>query len=150
MAAMATLRGEVCPESQAIQRNSSMIVDRITKSNGPLWLSQKLREECFISAERAADILNTLGISSSDKVSSLMEAVESRVKGSRNHIEPFQIFLMMLQSEPSLNDVADMLEGDYQELVRNGNMILFIYYNYTPKLSSYSKTSNPVTISNFY
>lgn len=122
MAAMA-LRHGVCPESQAIQRNLSKVVDRVTKSAGPLWLSQKLQEKGFISTGRAADILNTLGTSSSDRVSSLMEAVESRIKCSHDHIKPFQTFLTMLQNEPALNDVADMLEGDYQALVGNGNMM---------------------------
>lgn len=126
---MATVGGGVCPESQTIQRNRLMIVDRIAKSAGPLWFSQKLQEEGFISTQRAADILDTLGISSSDKASLLMEAVESRIKSDSKPSQPFGMFIAILQSELSLEDVVKMLEGHYQDYLRldNGKCQFLLY-----------------------
>ena len=123
MTAMTTLRSGVCPESQTLQRKLSMVVDRITKSAGPLWLSQKLQEEGFISAQRAADILNTQAISSSDKVSSMMQAVESRIKSDSKPSQPFGKFIDILQSEPSLQDVVRTLEAYYQDILDSGKRI---------------------------
>ena len=122
MVAMATLKGA---ESQVIQRKLSMVVDRITKSAGPLWLAQKLQEEGFISTQRAADILNTQGISSSEKVSHMMEAVESKIRGDSNPSRHFEKFIMILQSEPALEDVVKALDC-YQDEECKYSMIVAI------------------------
>ena len=100
-------------ESQVILKLRLMIVDRIAKSAGPLWLSQKLQEEDFISPERASDILNTLGIPSSVKVSQMMEAVESKIKYDPSRF--FGKFVEIVESEPTLEDVCKVLDDCYQD-----------------------------------
>ena len=101
-------------ESQVILKHRQMIVDRIAKSAGPLWLSQKLQQEDFISPERASDILDTRGISSSEKVSQMMEAVESKIKYDPSRF--FRKFVAIVaESEPALEDVCKALdESGYQ------------------------------------
>ena len=94
-------------ESQVILKHRQMIVNRIATSAGPLWLSHKLQQEDFISPERAAAILNTLGISSSDKVSQMMEAVESKIKYDPSQF--FGKFVEIVESEPALEDVHQAL-----------------------------------------
>ena len=90
---------QISIESQVILKHRQMIVDRIAKSAGALWLSQKLQQEDFISPERASNILNTLGISSCDKVSQMMEAVESKIKYDPSQF--FGKFVAIVESEPA-------------------------------------------------
>ena len=102
-------------ESQVIQKLRLTIVDGIATSAGPLWLSQKLQQEDFMSTERASGILNTMGFSSSDKVSQMMEAVESKIK--RDPSDPsefFEKFVAIVESEPALGDVYKALDDCYQ------------------------------------
>ena len=108
---MATINISI--ESQVILKHRQMIVDRIAKSAGALWLSQKLQQEDFISPERAAAILNTLGISNCDKVSQMMEAVESKIKYDPSRF--FGRFVEIVESEPALKDVCKALNDCYQD-----------------------------------
>ena len=108
-------------ESRVIQKHRGMIVDRITKSVGPLWLSQKLQQEDFMSTERASDILNTPGIPSSDKVSQMLEAVESQIKCAvvKDRGRFFGKFVAIVESESALEDVCKALDDCYQALCRS-------------------------------
>ena len=110
-AAMAS--SEMSIESQVILKHRLMIVDRIPKSVSVLWLTQKLQQEDFISSERAADIRNMLGISDCDKVSQMMEAVESKIKYKPSRF--FRKFVAIVESEPALEDVCRALNECYQE-----------------------------------
>ena len=116
---------DISIETQVIQKLRLTIVDRIATSAGPLWLSQKLPQEDFMSTERASGILNTMGFSSSDKVSQMMEAVESKIK--RDPSDPsefFGKFVAIVESEPALGDVCKALDDCYQELCRSTRKLL--------------------------
>ena len=93
-----------------------MIVDRIAKSTSTRWLSQKLQEEDFISSERASDIMSPLATPFSDKVSLMMEAVESKIKFHPSQF--FKKFVVILESEPALEDVCTKLDDCYRELCK--------------------------------
>ena len=103
---------EISIGRQVIRDHREMIVNRIVTSVGALWLSQKLQQEDFISPERASDILNTLGISSSEKVSQMIEAVESKIKYDPSQF--FGKFVAIVESEPALEDVHKALDDCYQ------------------------------------
>ena len=105
-------------ESRVIQKQKPIIVDRIAKSVGPLWLSQKLQQEDFISTERASDIVNTLGIPDSVQVSRMLETVESKIKCAvvKDRGRFFGQFVAIVESEPALEDVRKALDDCYQEL----------------------------------
>ena len=64
----------------------------------------------MISAENASAIVNSSSLSSEVKVDRLIQAVESRLRYGPNPAQLFQEFVMILQSEPSLEDLAQKLQ----------------------------------------
>ena len=100
-------------ELRAIRKNRSKLVTAIAKQGGLNWFSQKLQELDFITLERASGLTGTLGVSDEDKVSSLLEAVEAKIKSNRQGT-PFSDFVKMLEDEGCFQDLGQTLQIDCQ------------------------------------
>ena len=94
-----------------------MIVDRITTSVGPSWLSNMLQQEQFMSTRKASDIF-TPSIPSGEKVSQMLEAVETKIKCAevKDQGRLFRKFVAIVKSESALEDVRKALDDCYQAL----------------------------------
>ena len=115
-------------EYRAIKKNRPKLVTAIAKQGGLNWFSQKLQEFDFLTSERASGITSKLGVSDEDKVSSLLEAVESKIKsnqrgtatkavrrpGNEARGTPFTDFVEMLESEGCLQDMGQALQYECQ------------------------------------
>ena len=97
-------------EFQILQNNKSAIINRVAHQTNPGWFSLKLQEKGMISAENASGIVNSSSLSNEDKVDRLIQAVESMLRYGPNPAQFFQEFVMILQSEPSLEDLAQKLQ----------------------------------------
>ena len=107
---MAAIGAEYC----AINKSRSKLVMTITKQAGLSWFSLKLQESDFITQERASGVMTKLGISDEDKVSSLLEAVEAKIKSTQQPEIPFRIFVEILESEACLQGIGQALQYDCQ------------------------------------
>ena len=97
-------------EFQILQNNKSAIINRVAHQTNPGWFSLKLQEKGMISAENASAIVNSSSLSNEVKVDRLIQAVESMLRYGPNPAQLFQEFVMILQSEPSLKDLAQKLQ----------------------------------------
>ena len=109
MAAVGTNSAEL----RAIKKNRLKLVTAISKQGGLTWFSQNLQGFDFITLERASGIASTLGVSDDVKVSSLLEAVESKIKSNQRGT-PFTDFVKMLESEGCFQDMGQTLQIDCQ------------------------------------
>ena len=110
MAAVGTNSAEL----HAIKKNRSKLVTAIAKQGGLSWFSQKLQEFDFITSELASGNTGKMGVSDEDKVSSLLEAVESKIKSNQRGT-PFSDFVEILESEGCLQDMGQALRHMIKE-----------------------------------
>ena len=102
------------PECRTIQKNTSTIIDAIASQSDPNSFSLKLVENDFISGQTANGIVQTMGIPNFNKVSQLMQAVESQIRTASNTTATFEKFVIILR-ELSLVALADRLVQFYSK-----------------------------------
>ena len=117
MAAVGTNSAEL----RAIKKNRSKLVTAIAKQGGLTWFSQKLQEFDFITSELVSGITGKMGVSDEDKVSSLLEAVESKIKLNQRGT-PFSDFVEILESEGCLQDMGQALRHMIKEQASRSRM----------------------------
>jgi len=110
------------PECRTIQKNTSKIIDAITNQSDPNAFSLQLVENDFISSQSANGIVQTMGPSNFNKVSQLMQAVESQIRTASNTTATFQTFIIILRNL-SLGTLADQLDQFYSKWSR----LLLVY-----------------------
>ena len=97
-------------EFQILQNNKSAIINRVAHQTNPGWFSRQLQEKGMISSENASAIVNNVSLSIEDKVHHLIQAIESLLRYGPNPAQLFQELVRILQSEPSLEDLAQKLQ----------------------------------------
>ena len=102
------------PEFRTIQKNTSKIIDAITNQSDPSTFSLQLVENDFISSQSANGIVQTMGPSNFNKVSQLMQAVESQIRTTSNTTVTFETFIIILRNL-SLGALADQLVQFYSK-----------------------------------
>ena len=102
------------PEYRTIQRNSSDINDAVANKSGPSLFANKLVDNDFISKQAANNIVQVSAFPDYDKVSRLMQAVESQIRTARNPTTTFETFIRILR-ELSLDELADKLVNFYSK-----------------------------------
>ena len=103
------------PEYRTIQRNTSDIDDAISNQSDPGLFANELVDNGFISWQAADNILQTLVLpNDNNKVSQLMQAVESQIRTASNPTTVFEAFIRILR-ELSLDELADKLVKYYSK-----------------------------------
>ena len=103
-------------ECRAIQRKQSLIVERLSTASNLTWFSGKLRENDFIDSRKTASVTSMKGASADEKISQLLDAVETKIKHSEEPHKLFEQFVTIFECEPSLKDVSQILYKTRQEL----------------------------------
>ena len=104
------------PEYRTLQKNASKINDVIAHQCNVTFFSHKLVENDLISAQSANNIVQTMGHSDYNKVSQLMQAVESQIRTASNTTATFETFMQILREIP-LDQLADQLADFYSKYI---------------------------------
>ena len=96
------------PEYRTIQRNTSAINDAIANQSNPSLFADKLVDNDFIAKQAADNIVQTMGVPDSNKVSQLMLTVNAWIITASNPTAGFETFIKILR-ELSLDPLADEL-----------------------------------------
>ena len=101
---------------RAITENTERITDTIADCFGPLPFSHKLIEENFIAGKAATDITGLQGVSDREKANKLMQAVATSIRNDTYVEKRFWDFMRILNSEPVLHRVRDVVLESYSKL----------------------------------
>lgn len=104
------------PEYRTLQKNASKIVDVVAHQCDVTLFSRKLVENDLISGQSANNIVQTMGHSDYNKVSQLMQAVESQIRTASNTTATFETFMQILREIP-LDQLADQLADFYSKYI---------------------------------
>ena len=106
------------PEYRTIQRNTSNINDGIANQANPSLFADKLVDNDFISKQAANNIMQVAAFSNYDKVSRLMQAVDSKIRTASNPTTTFETFIGILRVPGlSLDELADRLVKFYSKYI---------------------------------
>ena len=104
------------PEYRTLQKNASKIIDVVAHQCDVTLFSRKLVENDLISGQSANNIVQTMGYSDYNKVSQLMQAVESQIRTASNTTATFETFMQILREIP-LDQLADQLADFYSKYI---------------------------------
>lgn len=104
------------PEYRTLQKNASKINDVVAHQCDVTLFSRKLVENDLISGQSANNIVQTMGHSDYNKVSQLMQAVESQIRTASNPTATFETFMQILREIP-LDQLADQLADFYSKYI---------------------------------
>ena len=102
------------PECRAIQGNAASINAAVTNQSNPNLFAPMLVQNSFISQQAANNILQPMGPPDYNKVSQLMQAVDSQIRTASNPTTAFETFIRILR-ELSLDELADKLVNFYSK-----------------------------------
>ena len=98
------------PEVKTIRKSQIDINETITKCDRTQWFAGKLSEEDFIPSQSA---FVAPGISDSDRVGRMIEAVLAKLKTISDPRKTFQTFIDILDGESVLEDLTKRLKEKY-------------------------------------
>ena len=98
------------PEVKTIRKSQTDINATITSCGRTQWFAGKLAEEDFIPSQSA---FAAPGISDSDRVGRMIEAVLAKLKTTGDPREIFETFIDILDGEPVLEDLMKRLKEKY-------------------------------------